>query len=182
MSGKQKQKSGDSLLVLLGVFLLAALLAAVIRQGIGSRQTNALAPGQKAPPIEATGWLNGPAPTAESLSGKIVVVDAWATWCIPCRQAAPEMVATYNRFHDRGVVFIGLTREEADSLQEIKGFLQATGITWLNGYGASSTLSSLGAELIPTVWVIDRKGMIVWNSDAGGTLDEALEQALAMRD
>lgn len=134
--------------------------------------------GTPAPPITAAGWVNGDAPTPEELDGQVVVVEAWATWCGPCRAKAPYMVETYKKFRDQGVIFIGLTGEDAGALPHIEEFLSSTGITWPNGYGAWSTLNALGAEYIPAVWVIGRDGVIAWNSDEGGSLDQAIADAL----
>lgn len=53
------------------------------------------------------------------------------------------------------------------------------GITWANGYGASETIDALEIEFLPTVLVIDPKGVITWRTEAGGTVSEAIDKALA---
>jgi len=177
--GERKQASaGNPLLVFGGVVLLASLLALLIRGGIPLEKRGGLAPGNKAPVIRAAGWVNGTPPTPESLAGKVIVIDAWGSWCIPCRMQAPEMIKTYNRFKDQGVVFLGLTSEDGYSLPRIKEYIESTGIPWVNGYGAVETLVALEAERIPAVWVIDRSGYVTWNFDSPGTLDDAIEEAL----
>lgn len=175
---KPKPKSIDPVVVFLAVIIVASLFATAIRMGTSSRG-GAMLIHQPAPPIKAAGWINGPGPTPESLSGKVVVLDAWASWCLPCRAAAPEMVATYNRFRDQGVVFIGLTGEDRENLKSMEEFVRSGNIPWPNGYEATETLAALRVEFIPSVFVIDRQGEILWNSDEAGTLDAAIEQALA---
>lgn len=137
--------------------------------------------GTAMPPIKATGWLNGPEPTAEVLKDKVLVIDAWASWCGPCRGKAPEMVHLYEKYHDQGVQFIGLSNEPADRLPEMEEFLKDTGIVWPNAYGADETLAALGAEYIPMVWVVDRQRRIVWNMASSLTLEEGIRQALASK-
>src|SRR4051794_24658779 len=89
--------------------------------------------GAPLPPIQAVGWLNGPAPKPGEFDGKVLVVDAWASWCAPCREQAPELVQLYNKYHDHGVEFIGLSNEPAEALPNMERYLEYTGIKWKNG-------------------------------------------------
>jgi thiol-disulfide isomerase/thioredoxin len=143
---------------------------------------NGLGPGAAAPAIAAQGWINGPAPAAEDLAGQVLVIDAWATWCGPCRDKAPELVALQKRYAGQGVVFIGLTDESPESLPAIEEFLSDTGITWANGFGAVETLDAFQHRGIPSIWVVGRDGVIVWNGDSSGDLEDAVERALQAKD
>jgi thiol-disulfide isomerase/thioredoxin len=138
-----------------------------------------LEPGKPLPAIEADGWLNGAEPTPASLKGKVLVIDAWEYWCGPCRAEAPHLVQAYEQFHDRGVVFIGLASEPKSKLQDMQQFIEETGIRWPCAYGATSTLIALQTEGIPQVWVVGADGIIHWNMDSPGALDDAIEEALA---
>lgn len=171
--------SPGTMLIILGVGALGLLFALLIRQGVPPQKRGGLEPGNPLPPLRAAGWLNGTAPAADSLRGKVLVVNAWATWCIQCRKAAPEHVEIQKKFAGRDVQFISLTTEGAEVLPEIQEYLDSNGITWLNGYGVADTLVALKADYIPCVWVVNRNGTIVWNEDSGGTLERAIETALA---
>ncbi len=138
-------------------------------------------PVSKAPEIRAAGWLNGPGPTPEELHGKVLVVDAWAFWCGPCRASAPELVKLHERYRERGVVFLGLTSEGADQDAENRRFLADTKITWPNGFGAVGTLIKLKADFIPQVWVIDRKYNLIWNVNSSEPIESAIDRALAQK-
>ena len=142
----------------------------------GAHYSGYLPPGQSMPDLRAAGWLNGEAPPPESLKGKVVVLDAWATWCGPCRAAMPDVVALHKRYGDR-VVFIGLTTEGPEEAENIQNVLDSYDAKWLNGYGANDVLTELGADYIPAYWVIDTDGNIVWNSNSG-TMEEGIELAL----
>ncbi len=135
--------------------------------------------GTQLPPIKAQGWLNGEAPTSEELANKVLVIDAWASWCGPCIQQAPELVLLHERYHAQGVEFIGLTGETEEHLEAMQRFLKRTGITWKSGYGTNETLRELGVDAIPMVWVVDRHNQIVWNQSSSISLEEGIRQALA---
>ena len=133
--------------------------------------------GSEAPEIQAAGWINGDPHQNDYLKGKVIVVDAWATWCVPCRMQAPYMVEVYEKFKDQKVAFIGLTADGEDLLPVIQKWLEETGITWPNGYGAIDSLIAYKAEFIPQVWVIGTDGKVVWNVDSERT--ESLEAGIA---
>lgn len=160
-----------------GCFALALL---VLGCGPGS-QGNLLAPGSPAPEIVASEWINGPAPTAGDLQGRVLVLSFWAYWCGPCRAHAPELVETYRRHESQGVVFLGVTPEGADTVNESKEFIQSGGIPWPAGLGAGTTFSAFGVNGIPAEYVIGRDGLVAWHSGLEGSLDEAIQKALAAK-
>lgn len=132
--------------------------------------------GTTAPPIRAQGWFNGPALTSQDFEGKVVVVDAWAFWCGPCRREAPHIVKLYEEFAPKGVVFVGLTSEGKLNLDESRKFIEDLKIPWPQGYGAVDTLVALKAEYIPQLWVIDPAGKIVWDQSSTDEIEVALRK------
>src|SRR5262249_18536870 len=133
------------------------------------------------PPISAAGWLNGEAPAPEERAGKVIVLEAWFAACPHCAKEAPELVRAYERFREKGVVFIGLSPDEINDVASCRRFLKNAGITWPNGYGAGETLGRFLTDgpYFPATWVISADGKIFWNRDSAGTLEQAIEGALA---
>jgi len=141
-----------------------------------------LTPGAPAPAIKAEGWLNGDAPTEESLHGKVVVVDAWAYWCGYCMQDAPELIALYKTYQGQeDVVFVGLTAEGEANLSESREFVKQAGYPWPNGYGAIETMLQYGNNYLPAAWVVGRDGKVTWNKGMEHieSMKSAIDRALA---
>ena len=162
MIENDKPGSGRSLLMAL-LLVGAASIGFVLwlKQSMEPARSNSPRIGTAFPALEVQGWLNGPGPTAEELAGKILVVDAWAHWCGPCRMAAPGLIELERKYRDRGVVFLGLTSDGKESLALSKRFLTETRVPWPNGYGAVQPLDTLESDSIPRVWVVGRDGRIV---------------------
>jgi len=119
------------------------------------------------------------------LKGKVVVVDFWATWCVPCVMATPHMKDLYARYKDKGVEFVGVSLDappEEGGLDGLKAFVAEHGITWpqyYQGNGWDSAFSrSVGVDKLPTVFVVDRDGN-VYSTDAADRLDELIPALLA---
>jgi len=179
-----KSRVGGRRLLQIGLLVaVAGILILVVTLGKGLRpNSSAMLIGKKFPAIEAEGWLNWKAPKAETFKGKVLVIEAWATRCGPCRALAPEMVKLQKKYQDRDVVFIGITDENGPLVPTIEDYLKTTGIGWLNAYGAYGTISRLGAEFIPYVWVVDSTGMIAWTTESGGAIEDGIKLALDHRE
>ncbi len=162
------------------VLAIVGLVCATLG-GCGGRPTGSggLAVGNPMPPLEAEGWINGKAPKPDELEGKILVIDAWAYWCGPCRRIAPALKNLHRKYSDKGVVFIGLTNEGYETLPDTERFLKMAGIPWLNGYGANDTLDKLEVTGIPAIFVVGHDGKIVWNFDSPGDPNDGIDKALA---
>ena len=111
---------------------------------------------------------------------KAVLINFWATWCPPCVDEAPEMVKIYQRFHDQGVEFIGISLDK--DRKSMTGFMAKLGMNWpqyYDGGGWDTKLSRrFGVYSIPTVWIIGPDGRI-FATDARGELDNLLPKLLA---
>ncbi|MCL4294576.1 MAG: TlpA family protein disulfide reductase [Anaerolineae bacterium] len=69
--------------------------------------------------------------TLSQLRGQVVVINFWASWCVPCRDEAPVLEQTWRRYRDRGVLFIGVDYLDTD--KEALAFIEEFTITYPNG-------------------------------------------------
>src|SRR5579885_990075 len=60
--------------------------------------------------------IDGKRVSLESLRGKTVVVNVWATWCPPCQQETPDLVAAYKKLHSADVAFVSIDSSERPEL------------------------------------------------------------------
>jgi Thiol-disulfide isomerase and thioredoxins len=68
--------------------------------------------------------LDGLLKAVEAHKGKVVVIDVWANFCVPCKEKFPHMVKLANEYKDKGVVFISLTIDEPEDKDKALAFLQ----------------------------------------------------------
>jgi len=95
-----------------------------------------------------------------SLRGQVVVLNFWASWCVPCREEAPLLEAASQRYRDQGVVFLGVNAQ--DFRGDAKRFVVRYGITYENVEdGPGSTLGRFGVAGFPETYFLDRQGRIV---------------------
>jgi thiol-disulfide isomerase/thioredoxin len=131
------------------------------------------------PSLAGVAWLDDPPP--EDLSGRIVLVDIWASWCGPCLAQMPDMVALHEKFADSGVVFIGLSPEPPTALPQIKAVVDGyPGMTWPIGYDAIETIEQLDWDhAVPTYILFDRTAKAVWSDHTHRGLEDELVRLLA---
>jgi thiol-disulfide isomerase/thioredoxin len=174
--------SGGSFWALL-VLLIAAAATLVALQAGRPKPGRGDYVGRILPPLDAAGWINTKGPlTAEDLRGKIVLVDFWASDCLPCVQKLPELIAFNKHYHDRGVMIIGLSEQSGPRAQLLKNFIETReGLDWPNGYGAALAYEILGIYGTPTYLLYDQSGRSVWGGHSLDGLEDAVTALLAKK-
>ena len=111
------------------------------------------------PPQEAPAFslrlLGGGTVTSDDLRGEPVVLNFWASWCVPCREEMPLFEEMARRYEDRGVHIIGVTYQ--DSVQGAQGFVDEIGVTYPIALDTDGSLANeLGVRGLPQTFFIDR--------------------------
>lgn len=118
--------------------------------------------GRPAPDFTLPALSAQPAPAIRlaSLKGKPVMINFWASWCVPCQREAPLLQATWQRMQSQGIVFIGIDFQ--DDRTQALNFLRTYGITYPNVVdGSGSTAINYGLTGIPETFFLNRQGVIV---------------------
>jgi thiol-disulfide isomerase/thioredoxin len=96
----------------------------------------------------------------EAFRGKVVLLNFWATWCGPCREEIPELIALQNRYKDR-LQIVGLVVDDDDE-KEIHKVIESEGINYPVALADTETrLAYGGIAALPTVFVINPEGRVV---------------------
>lgn len=161
-------------LVAVALAVPAALLAAgaVLRAFSGGGTDEADLPTLRAPSRARA--VDRPAPPFElprldgrgrlslrDLSGRVVVINFWASWCGPCRQEAPHLQRVWTEYRARGVRFLGVNYR--DVRDDALAFQREVGITYPSVVDPRGDLTvDYRLQGLPTTFVIDRAGRVVY--------------------
>ena len=109
--------------------------------------------------------LSGQQTSLKEHRGKVVLLDFWATWCMPCRMTIPELGKLQEEYRDNGLVVLGISLDDpGQSTNEyLRAFKDKFGINYkILRYKTTVLRDYFGEEriAIPTMFLIDRKGRI----------------------
>jgi cytochrome c-type biogenesis protein len=112
---------------------------------------------QAAPDVQFT-KLDGSALRLKDLRGRVVVLNFWATWCIPCRAEIPSLSAMQKDFEARGLSVIGVSYD--DTVDLVQRFQKDIPQSYQIVLGGREVGAQLPASPLPTTYIIDREGRI----------------------
>lgn len=147
--------------------LAALALLPLALNGAAPAGKEKLAIGQPAPPFKLR-LIRGGEITLDQLRGQVVVLNFWATWCVPCRKELPTLDRYYELRKDAGLRVYAVTTEDSVPLYQMKKLFEVMHIEPVRSIkGPYDVLE--GA--VPTNIVIDRKGVVRYAKAGAFTLE-----------
>lgn len=103
--------------------------------------------------------LEGDAIDLGGFRGQVVLLDFWATWCVPCVDALPAYAALRERHHGRGFEVVAVSVDE--SVLDARAFVDRTPLPYPIAHDADGRLAAqLGVAMLPSSFLIDREGRV----------------------
>jgi thiol-disulfide isomerase/thioredoxin len=132
-----------------------------VRFGLGPEVLQA----QEGPSMLRSGTfttVTGEVVQTDTLAGRVILVNAWATWCGPCVLEMPGFQRVQDELGERGFLVIGISADQ-EGPEVVRAFVEKLGITYPVTAGPHHVLGRLAAEVrgLPTSMLLDREGRIV---------------------
>ena len=143
-----------------GIVLLVGVVAVAAVFGLALIDRNAGQPTSGPAPDFTLTTLDGQDVRLSDLRGQVVVINFWASWCVPCRDEAPALQAVWERYRDRGVVLLGVAW--TDTERNARAFIDEFSQNYPNGLDLGTRIGELyGITGVPETFIIDQQGQVV---------------------
>lgn len=142
------------------------------------------------PPIKAhaeMGWVSNDSKrsTLADYQGKVLVLDFYATWCAPCRESIPRLIALQKNYGPKGLQIVGLNVGGPDDRIKVADFARELGIQYSLGFPDKSLtdLFLYDDQSIPQTFLFDRQGQLVkrflgYQESTGAELEKAIDEQI----
>jgi thiol-disulfide isomerase/thioredoxin len=129
--------------------------------------------------------LGGGQVSLNAFKGKVVVVQFWATWCKTCTEDLPQLKALYQEFRGKPFEIVGVNLDETADTQSIQAYLTQHGVPWtqiVQQQGQRGPIATgLGLVSLPTMLLIDQKGVVVNRGAAVADLKTEVPELLGIK-
>jgi peroxiredoxin len=138
--------------------------------------------GDKAPAIKLI-TTSGQPVTLANYKGYVLVMDFFATWCIPCKESIPHMNALNRKYGKQGLQVLGVSVDEGGE-REVKNFIAERKISYPVAIAPEDLQTEYGLRSIPTIYVINKKGLVAekyqgFSEQTGRAMEETIKRLLA---
>jgi len=117
----------------------------------------------------------------EKYKGKVVLLDFWATWCMPCKVEMPNVIRIHKKFNKKGFEIIGISLDS--DARALENFIKENEIAWPQYFDGKGWQNDVAGKYrvrsIPATYLIDKKGKIRYRSLRGTELEKAIEVLLS---
>ncbi len=145
--------------VVFGVGALLLLLFWGLRRGPSADVGGQVTLNRPAPEFTVT-TIDNKQLTLSELRGKTVVLNVWASWCVPCRDEARELNRSYALYKDRNVVFVGIAWNDNDG--QVREFVNQYAIPYTIALDPEGKIAiDLGITGVPETFLINTQGQLV---------------------
>jgi thiol-disulfide isomerase/thioredoxin len=110
------------------------------------------------------------------LAGKPVLVEFWATWCPPCRKSIPHLNQIYSKYKSQGLEIVGITDENQATVRKFQEQIPMDYNVAINA--PESIYEQFGIQGIPTAFLVNKEGKIVWTGHPLELTEEEIRSVL----
>jgi thiol-disulfide isomerase/thioredoxin len=126
---------------------------------------------------ETTKGISGDKISLKDFKGKVVLIDFWATWCMPCKMEMPNVISVYNKYHKDGFEIIAISLDK--DIESLKAYVKENDIRWEQIFVGDWTgpLTRIYAvQSIPSTFLLGRDGRIREKNLRGEALEETVKK------
>ncbi len=160
---------------------VGAMLALIKAKEEAKKMQAALTVGSPFPAFDVKD-LDGKPLSIANYKNKIVMIDFWATWCLPCRGEIPNIVKTYQKYHDKGFEIIGISLDKDGDKNKLIDFTKENNMPWrqyFDGKGWQNEMAvKYGIQSVPIAFLLDGKGNIIAKGNDVRGVDENGDELL----
>jgi len=138
--------------------------------------------GEAAPPIKLV-TTSGQPITLANYRGYVLVMDFFATWCIPCKESIPHLISLNKKYGKQGLQILGMSVDDGGE-RLVKNLLAEKQVNYPVAIAGEELQTDYGLRSIPTLFLINKKGVVVekyqgYSEQTARSLEDTIKKLLA---